>query len=1540
MKINNKGFTLIELLAVIAVLALVVSITLYLSVDVMKNAKLKSYQVTINNVEKNANTYVTENNTKIFYLTRGNSEYQCVTVGNLIETGYLDTSVIDSPIDLNGNKIGVDDFIYIERDSKSKALLKTIYNPAEEYDCNNATKTEGDITFLVNPNINTWSHEKTITINYKVKNRQAAGNYQYVYSIGNSTNETGASNNPMSINISEVTTIHAKILDGSSVLVYKTLYIEKIDNTGPTISLTNDSLNGNVNDVVKIPITVTDTQSGVDSSTIDKNDFKVTIGGTTISLTSLKLTKLSETTNLVKYELEITDSTHRGDLIVKVPVNTIFDKVENGNAATQLPLTLTMNQAYKVTADANNGTISTTTGWIGSGANVYKTVTYGSQYSTLPTPTRTGYTFEGWWTTKTGGTKITTTTIVSTGSDHTIYAHWIDKTAPTITDIGGGTALKATSQTLNLKCSDAVGVTAYYFGTTDPTTAAAIKTTTAADLTSLTSSSGLSKTVNAEGTYYLACKDAADNFAKKSIVIRKYQVRAVLEKIAGTTGTYTSANYETNGNATAYYIKNGTSLTLENIYTIPTGAAKGTFKGYTTAVPGTGAQTPSTTNPTVANNNTTIYYMWFNRSTYAVTISKTINGKITAQTVTKTGNSADATTSASATLTVKHGDTIKVTASANTGYTFNSWSGGYVSGEANPTTGTAVTAAKTITGSFTDKTAPSITDIGGGTALKATSQTLNLKCSDAVGVTAYYFGTTDPTTAAAIKTTTAADLTSLTSSSGLSKTVNAEGTYYLACKDAADNFAKKSIVIRKYQVRAVLEKIAGTTGTYTSANYETNGNATAYYIKNGTSLTLENIYTIPTGAAKGTFKGYTTAVPGTGAQTPSTTNPTVANNNTTIYYMWFNRSTYAVTISKTINGKITAQTVTKTGNSADATTSASATLTVKHGDTIKVTASANTGYTFNSWSGGYVSGEANPTTGTAVTAAKTITGSFTDKTAPTITDIGGGMAQKATTQTLNLKCTDITGVTAYYFGTTNPTTADAIKTTTAADLTSLTSSSGLNKTVNAEGTYYLACKDAAGNFAKKSIVIRKYQVRAVIEKITGTAGTYTSANYETSGTAKTYYIKENATITLTSVYQIQNSAAISLFIHEIPTGANPGLYKGYTTGAPGASAQAPTNANPTVATNNTTIYYTWFNRITYTFTISKTTNGKVTAETVTQTGNKKEATTSASATMTVKYGDKVKATASGDMGYGLDSWSGGYLSGSSNPATGATVNSDGTISANMKVIHYCPSGHTMKNDATLGYICIRGKIQVTQTITAGVGSYGMNTDCTNACGGDVPYSCNTLDSGDLGCVGSTLDPGSFPSGCLSGCITGGSGQTVTGSTTVYVCPDGYTELSDGKCYTKADIVTLTFNPTGGSVNPTSKQVNYNSTYGNLPTPTRTEPGYKYEFIGWYTAASDGTEVTSSTKANENAVLYAHWNKTAYCNDGETFENDKTYGYICTVRGTYEEVETTCKDCVNPRCTSYYYYRCTKLKVKCPDNYSSLSEDSTRITCYRYANDTN
>jgi len=69
-----------------------------------------------------------------------------------------------------------------------------------------------------------------------------------------------------------------------------------------------------------------------------------------------------------------------------------------------------------------------------------KTVTYGQSYEDLPTASRTGYTWEGWFTAAIGGTgPVGALTTVLTAANHTLYAHWKVITYTVTLDRQGGT---------------------------------------------------------------------------------------------------------------------------------------------------------------------------------------------------------------------------------------------------------------------------------------------------------------------------------------------------------------------------------------------------------------------------------------------------------------------------------------------------------------------------------------------------------------------------------------------------------------------------------------------------------------------------------------------------------------------------------------------------------------------------------------------------------------------------------------------------------------------------------------------------------------------------------------------------------------------------------------------------------------------------------------------------------------------------------------------------------------------------------------------
>ena len=74
------------------------------------------------------------------------------------------------------------------------------------------------------------------------------------------------------------------------------------------------------------------------------------------------------------------------------------------------------SQSHKITFNKNakNATLKTTS----------KQVKTNSKYGTLPTPTRSGYYFLGWYTKASGGSKVTASTVFKLTKNQTLYAHW------------------------------------------------------------------------------------------------------------------------------------------------------------------------------------------------------------------------------------------------------------------------------------------------------------------------------------------------------------------------------------------------------------------------------------------------------------------------------------------------------------------------------------------------------------------------------------------------------------------------------------------------------------------------------------------------------------------------------------------------------------------------------------------------------------------------------------------------------------------------------------------------------------------------------------------------------------------------------------------------------------------------------------------------------------------------------------------------------------------------------------------------------------
>ena len=87
--------------------------------------------------------------------------------------------------------------------------------------------------------------------------------------------------------------------------------------------------------------------------------------------------------------------------------------------------------SYVLTFDPTGGVVTTSS----------KSVVYGQKYGELPSASRTGHTFNGWFTEAIDGEKITAEDTITRGFDNTLYAQWIANNYTVTLNVNGGDAL-------------------------------------------------------------------------------------------------------------------------------------------------------------------------------------------------------------------------------------------------------------------------------------------------------------------------------------------------------------------------------------------------------------------------------------------------------------------------------------------------------------------------------------------------------------------------------------------------------------------------------------------------------------------------------------------------------------------------------------------------------------------------------------------------------------------------------------------------------------------------------------------------------------------------------------------------------------------------------------------------------------------------------------------------------------------------------------------------------------------------------------------
>ena len=469
-KLNSKGFTLVELLVAITILGIVLVIALpQVSNLQTENAKTK-YKKYAESVVSSAKLYTDSYSKDMF----GNNSsgcydipYSALSAKSLvkdikIDNSTCDTYAADKKTSLTFVRVykSNENYLYDISIKCNDKNGKEIYNESLEKDICDGTRTDTEgptISISVNSNWTTGKDASGNALNATVKIRDPYGlkeNVQVEYAwtktpsnISGLTFKTKKFTNSRTELVQELSfkVQYPQNENGEWYLVvrpagteglrdangnyysggYEKSAVVRLDNTKPTIDKTTNSHNGKwTADQVTISATASDTLSGVkkiyytyksDGSSLKSDWAKSFTAGSRgpVEVSKIWTQELNETIYVVAEDMVGNKSIIKSAGEIKIA------------------------KEFTVTFNPNGGSVSPTS----------KIVTYGQQYGSMPTPMRASYKFDGWYTTASGGTKITSDSIVKITGNITLYAHWT-KIKHKVTynyTYNGGTSTTATS---------------------------------------------------------------------------------------------------------------------------------------------------------------------------------------------------------------------------------------------------------------------------------------------------------------------------------------------------------------------------------------------------------------------------------------------------------------------------------------------------------------------------------------------------------------------------------------------------------------------------------------------------------------------------------------------------------------------------------------------------------------------------------------------------------------------------------------------------------------------------------------------------------------------------------------------------------------------------------------------------------------------------------------------------------------------------------------------------------------------------------------
>ncbi len=459
---NSKGFSLIELLATIFLISLTLGAGITFVMNTINKSKEKSQLLAINNIKKTANTYIEEYPDEIAWIKENDSDnsFSCISINSLINKGYITEKEISSQ-----EGISKAEYVLINRDQSkniinrevdennkcSKTIQKVEIPTAKKY-CNTIYYNGNEQQLVTSSNdgftIEQSQIKKTEVGNYditaKLNQNDPVNHKTYIWSddtISDKTFTCTIKKQEPELNIIGSQGENGESLDDTKINLKSnvpgTIQVKSSDKSIATASFdTDDKIDANSPKSVTIkkhatksPMTyITFTLTPTDAKNYAQTTTVYTIGK--VELTTVNKPKCNqdlyynfEYQHLInpskQYNLLNSLQKDAGEYTVTAKLKYGYIWKDDKSTNDYQTTCKIENSKFQLSYDDNGGS-----GCSNQKRDIYYRQTYGT-LTTLCIPSRTGYSFNGWNSSKSGsGKSITNDTIVSSKNNQTIYAQW------------------------------------------------------------------------------------------------------------------------------------------------------------------------------------------------------------------------------------------------------------------------------------------------------------------------------------------------------------------------------------------------------------------------------------------------------------------------------------------------------------------------------------------------------------------------------------------------------------------------------------------------------------------------------------------------------------------------------------------------------------------------------------------------------------------------------------------------------------------------------------------------------------------------------------------------------------------------------------------------------------------------------------------------------------------------------------------------------------------------------------------------------------